>query len=37
MEASRRGHTATVQALLEAGADPSIRDKVLFPHTPAVV
>jgi hypothetical protein len=28
MRASQKGHTATVQALIGAGADPSLRDKV---------
>jgi hypothetical protein len=27
----------TVQALLEAGADPSTRDKVVIPHTRNIV
>jgi ankyrin repeat protein len=34
MKASNLGHTATVQALLEEGADPSIRNKVFGTFTP---
>jgi ankyrin repeat protein len=33
MWASEKGHTATVQALLEAAAEPSIRDKVVYTLT----
>jgi ankyrin repeat protein len=34
MWASNKGHVATVQALLEAGADRNVRNKVLAAQTP---
>jgi len=36
MEASREGHTATVQVLLEAGADVNVKEKVSGVNTIAL-